>query len=336
MNIIGCDFHSRFQQIAMLDSETGEVVERRLEHAGGEARGFYEGLRKPARIGMESTGYARWFERMLSEMGHQLWVGDAARIRSMAVRKQKTDQRDAQHILELLVSNRFPRIYLSSLADRDVWQLLRHRDKLVKWRTSIRNQLHALAMGEGICRQRRLWSRGGRETLEGLKLEEWASRRRADLLELLDRLNPAIGEMDQAVAEAARERPEAVLLQRQLGVGPVISLAFVLMVGPVERFRTSRQLVSYIGLNPSENSSGGKQRLGSISKQGNSMVRWLLLQGAQTASRSDEDLLRNYRRLVARRGRAVAKVAMARRLAVRLYWMLREASQPPAADSHAG
>lgn len=336
MNIIGCDFHSRFQQIAMLDTETGEIVERRLDHGKGEARSFYQGLRKAARIGMESTGYSRWFERMLSELGHELWVGDAARIRSLVVRKQKTDQRDARHLLDLMLSERFPRIYLSSLRDRDVWQLLRHRDKLVRWRTSIRNQLHALAMGEGICRKRQLWSRGGREQLESLKLDEWASRRRADLLELLERLRPAIERMDQAVTDAAQACPEAMLLQRQVGVGPVTSLAFVLMVGRIERFRTSRQLVSYIGLNPSEHSSGGKQRLGGISKQGNSMVRWLLLQGAQTASRSDEDLLRNYRRLVVRRGRAVAKVAMARKLAVRLYWMLREASQPKAAGSHAG
>ena len=337
MNIIGCDFHSRFQQIAMLDTETGEIVERRLEHENGEARKFYDALSSPARIGIEATGYARWFERMLQEQKHELWVGDAAQIRAAMVRKQKTDSRDALHILELLLSNRFPKIYISKLEDRDVWQLLRHRCKLVRWQTSIRNQLHALAMGEGVCRKKKLWSRGGRKELDSLSLDAWASRRRSDLLELLDRLAPCIQELDQAVEEAAKDCPTAVLLQRQAGVGPVTSLAFALMVGPVERFGNSRRLVSYVGLNPREESSGGKQRMGAISKQGNSMVRWLLLQAAQTASRYDEDLRRDYRRLVSRRGRAVAKVAIARKLAVRLYWMLRQASeQLNAADSHAG
>ena len=89
MLIIGCDFHSRFQQIAMVDPQTGEVIERRLEHENGEARKFYAGLATPARVGMEATGYAQWFERMLAEQGHQLWVGDAAEIRAAMVRKQK-------------------------------------------------------------------------------------------------------------------------------------------------------------------------------------------------------------------------------------------------------
>ena len=107
------------------------------------------------------------------------------------------------------------------------------------------------------------------------------------------------------------------------GVGPVVSLAFVLTVGPVERFPNSRKLVSYLGLNPRENSSGGRQRLGSISKQGNSMMRWLLVEAGQTAARRDEELRRAYQRLKFRRVSGIAKVAMARRLAVRLYWMLR-------------
>jgi len=336
MIIIGCDFHSRFQQIAMLETETGEVIERRLEHETGEAREFYAALPGLARVGMEATGYARWFERMLAELKHELWIGDAAEIRARVVRKQKTDARDALHILDLLMGNRFPKICIAKPEDRDAWQLLRHRDKLVRFQTSVRNQLHALAMGEGICRKKKLWSPKGRTELEGLVLGEWAMRRRKDLLEMLDRLGPSIEELDQAVKQQAEKRSGAVLCMQQSGVGPVTSLAFVLMVGEVKRFRKSRQLVSYVGLNPSEDSSAGKQRLGSISKQGNSLVRYLLLQAAQTASRTDEELRRDYRRLVFRRGKAVAKVAIARKLAVRLYWKLRQAAPSDAAGSHAG
>ena len=94
MLTIGCVFHSRFQQIAMLDEQTGETVERRLEHETGEARAFYAALPAPALVGMEAEGYAHWFQGMLAEQRHELWVGDAAEIRARMVRKQKTDKRD--------------------------------------------------------------------------------------------------------------------------------------------------------------------------------------------------------------------------------------------------
>lgn len=334
--IIGCDFHTRYQQIAMLESETGAIVERRLQHENGEARAFYAALPAGTRIGMEATGYSRWFERMLASLGHELWIGDAAEIRARVVRKQKTDARDALHILDLLTADRFPKIWISKAEDRDGWQLLRHRDKLVRWQTAARNQLHALAMGEGLCRKKKLWSARGRQELEALQLGYWATRRRKDLLEALDHLAPSIAELDLAVKQQAEQRPAAVVLMQQAGVGPVTSLAFVLMVGPVERFANSRKLVSYVGLNPREASSGGQQRLGAISKQGNSLVRFLLLQAAQTASRKDAELRRDYQRLAFRRGKAIAKVAIARKLVVRLYWQLRKAGATPHPGSHAG
>jgi transposase len=328
MLIIGVDFHSRFQQIAMVDTETGELIERRLDHSNGEARKFYAELQKPVRVGMEATGYAQWFEGMLAQLGHELWVGDAAEIRAAMVRKQKTDVRDALHILDLLLANRFPRIWIPSPAERDLRQLLRHRHKMVGLRTSVRNQLHALAMGQGVYRKRKLWAAGGRAELEALALDLWASRRRRELLAMLDRLDPSLVELDRAVAKEAEQRPAARALMEQPGVGPVTALMFVLTIGPVERFRCSKQVVSYLGLNPRESSSGGRQRLGAISKQGNSMARFLLVEAAQTAARYDEELRRDYQRLKFRRGTAIAKVAIARKLAVRLYWKLRKQNNP--------
>ena len=182
MMIIGCDYHPRYQQIAMMDTETGELVERRLEHENGEARAFYASLPKPARVGMEATGYAQWFERMLAEQGHELWIGHASEIRAGVVRKQKTDARDAAHLLRLLLEKRFPRIWIPSPAERDTRQLLRHRYKLVCFRVSVKNQLHGLAMSQGVCRKKKLFTAKGREELEKLSLGPWASRRRQELL----------------------------------------------------------------------------------------------------------------------------------------------------------
>ena len=324
MRIIGCDFHTRYQQIAMLDTLTGELTERRLDHQSGEARAFYGSLPKPVRVGMEATGHAQWFERMLEEFGHELWVGHASQIRAGVVRKQKTDTRDAEHLLTLLREDRFPRIWIPSPVERDARQLLRHRHKLVGFRTAVKNQLHGLAMSQGMCRKRSLFTAKGRKDFAQLPLGPWASQRRQELLGMLDHLDPSIGKLDGAVEQQAQNHPAAARLMTHPGVGPVTALAFVLTLGPVERFRRSKRVVSYLGLNPSERSSGGHQRTGSISKQGNSMMRWLLVEAAHTAVRCDPELRRMYRRLKFRRGASVAKVAIARKLAVRLYWLLRD------------
>jgi transposase len=180
---------------------------------------------------------------------------------------------------------------------------------MVCLRTSVRNQLHVLAMGQGVYRKRKLWAAGGRTELDALALEPWASCRRQELLALLDRLDASLPELDRAVAKEAEQRLAARCLMEQPGVGPVTALMLVLTIGPVDRFQRSKQVVSYLGVNPRESSSGGRQRLGGISKQGNSMARFLLVEAAQTASRYDEELRRDYQRLKFRRDTAVAKVA---------------------------
>jgi transposase len=326
MMIIGCDLHTRYQQIAMLDTETDELVERRLEHESGEARAFYAALVSPVRVGIEATGHTHWFEAMLAELGHELWMGDAAKIRAAVVRKQKTDARDAAHLLDLLCSERFPKIWRPSGEERDLRQLVWHRQKLVWMRGAVKNQMHALAMGEGVCRKKKLFSAKGRKELEGLALGPWASYRRQELLRMFDELQASVARLDQAVEQAAKSQALAVRLMTHPGVGPVTSLAFVLIIGPIDRFQRSKQVVSYLGLNPQEHSSGGKQRLGSISKQGNPMLRSLLVEAGHTAARFDPQLRRVYQRLKFRRGASVAKVAVARKLAVRMYWMLRSAA----------
>ena len=309
MLIIGCDFHPGFQQVAIFDNLTGEVQEKRLQHRA-EAEQFYQSLGgQEVRVGMEACGHYPWFERLLGELGIELWFGDAARVRASVVRKQKTDRRDAEHLLHLLMEDRFPKIWVPSLEVRDVRQLLVHRHKQVQARTRTKNQLQAMALSCGVQKKRKLWTKVGREELEQLPLLPYAAERRKRLLEALDGLEAEISELDRRVSEEARQRPEAVRLMTHPGVGPVTSLAFVLIIGPVERFERSKQVVSYLGLNPQEHSSGGKQRLGAISKQGNPMMRSLLVEAGHTAARFDPALKRMYQRLKFRRGAAVADYA---------------------------
>ena len=215
MTIMGCDLHTRYQVVAWVDEETGEVQTRRLQHENGEAQAFYTGLGRGARVGIEATFPALWFERLLAECGHELWVGDAARIRASEVRQQKTDTRDAEHLLDLLRTNRFPRIWVPSLEERDLRQLLVHRMKLVRTRTTVKNQLHALAISQGVCRKRKLWSARGRAELEGLKLLPWATRRRQELLGWLEQLDRTVEELDRAVEQAAAGRADVESVSRR-------------------------------------------------------------------------------------------------------------------------
>jgi transposase len=144
------------------------------------------------RVGMEATGYARWFERLLAELGFELWIGDPAEIKAKRVKKQKFDREDARLLRRLLQENNFPQIWVPGPENRDLRQLLWHRHRLVQMRTRIMNQLHALAMNEGYRWKRKLFSEPGRVQLEKLALGPWASRRRQELLELLDRMNPTM------------------------------------------------------------------------------------------------------------------------------------------------
>lgn len=324
MNIIGCDLHSRMQVIAMLDTETGEVVEKRLEHESGEARAFYEGLKGPALVGIESTGYARWFAEMLAGLGHELVVGEAAKIRARETRKQKHDRRDAEHILNLLVRGDFPKIWLPPAEERDVRVWIEHRHQLVELRTRAQNGLQAIALSYGLRRRRRLWSAAGQQELQKLPLREAMARRRQDLVTLVRQLTVWAKELDQRIAEEVARREDARRLMTHPGVGPQTALATVLVLGPVERFPDDRHLTSYLGLIPQEDSSAGRQRFGHLTKQGNRLMRFLLVEAAGIATRYDAGLRRTYRRLAFRKGAAIAKVAIARKLAIRLYIMLRD------------
>jgi transposase len=326
MKIVGCDFHPSYQQVAVFDTLTGEVEELKLLHGNGEAERFYRELEAGALIGIEATGNSLWFEQLVESLGHELWFGDAAEIRARYVRKQKTDKRDAGHILKLLLEKRFPRIWVPNQQQRDVRQLLMHRHKLVQVRTRLKTELQHLALNQGVQKKRQLWNEKGRADLLNLPLQGWTKKRREDLLQLLGVVEPQV---EQLVTQAAAANPKALLLMSQPGVGPITALAFVMTIGEVARFQRSKQVSSYLGLIPSEHSSGSKRRLGSISKQGNVFLRTLLVEAAQSAVRHDPQLKKEYQHRCHHKARGIAKVATARKLAVRLYWMLKTSKPYP-------
>jgi transposase len=323
MLIVGCDYHPRWQQVAWFDTETGEIGEQKLMNGDGEAERWYRQLPVPSLIGLEATGNSQWFLDLLNQLGHEVWVGDAAEIRASYVRRQKNDRRDAGHVLKLLREGRFPRLWVPSAEQRDLRQLLIHRHKLVQIRSRVKNGLQHLAMNQGMQKKSRLWSVAGQKAFRQLPLVGWAQCRRQDLLQLLVYLDQQIAPLDRAAQQAAEQDPQARLLLTQPGVGPITALAFVLTIGDVTRFARGKQVASYVGLIPREHSSGGRQRLGAISKQGNRFLRMLLVEAVHSVVRLDEGFRKQYAHRCHSKAKGIAKVAAARKLAVRLYWMLR-------------
>ena len=243
------------------------------------------------------------------------WVGDAAQIRASYVRKQKTDRRDAGHILRLLMEGRFPRLWTPTAEQRDLRQLLIHRHKLVEMRTRVKNGLQHLALNRGVQKHRACGAFGG-----GLvwKNFPWKDGRRGEAKICWRCWSTGQHRWRTGCGgkRGGRANAESRLLMTQPGVGPVTALAFVVTIGDVSRFAHSGQVASYLGLIPREHSSGGKQRLGAITKQGNRFMRQLLVEAAQTACRLDDGFRKQYQARCHHKPKGVAKVAAARKLAV--------------------
>jgi len=219
MRLVGCDLHARKQQVAMLDSETGEVQEVELCHHGEDVERFYAALPRPATVAVESTGYALWFHALMRQLGHTLLVGDAAKIRAMVVRKTKTDRRDALHLLDLLKHDRLPAIWVPDPATRDLRALLAHRMRLVRMRTMVTNGLHAIALSYRLVGGSKQLTRARVAELQRLALPVHTGHRRDESLELLGWLDAHIRQLDNRVAEPADGDPGARQLLTHPGVG---------------------------------------------------------------------------------------------------------------------
>jgi transposase len=324
MRIIGCDLHARQQTVAMLDTTTGEVEKQTLRHEGSETREFYSALPRPVRVGIEATGSMQWFVNLMKELGIECQVGHPAKIRAAEPRKQKHDRRDADLILRLLAEDRFPSIWRPSKELLDLRALLLHRHQWVRMRTRIQNALQAIALANGLRRGPSLWSRAGQDTIASLPLSPHTAYRRSELQAMYGKFEEEIEKLNQRVQEQACGRSGARLLMTHPGVGPITALATDVFLGDPRRFADGKALASYVGIIPSEHSSGGRQRFGGLSKQGNPLLRFLWCEAAAHAVRRDPELQRFYRRKLTQKGLGKAKVAVARKLGIRLWIMLRD------------
>ena len=321
---IGVDLHVRTQTVCWLDTADGEEHQLTLDHERDDVRAFYSRFPVAALIGVEASGYSLWFHGIIEELGHQLLVGDALAIRQFARRRQKNDRRDAQLLLDLLRHGDFPAIHIPTPASREVLALLRYRHRLVRIRTMLRNGLQAVALSHRLRLGAKLFTAAGQQRLAALPLTGAFAVQRQHSLALLVALAEQIAAVEMQLQQRAQSDSRIARLRTHPGVGLLTSLAVVHALDPVSRFDRARRIAAYCGLDPREHSSGDTQRFGHISKQGNRLLRFLLIEAAHNAIRGDEHLRRFYFHLAATKNHAVAIVAVARKLVLRLYRMLRD------------
>jgi len=318
---IGVDIHARQQTLSYLDTSDGSTGLVELSHERDDIREYYSQFQGEVIIGIEACGYTNWFEELIEQLGHKLLVGDAAEIRRLARRRQKNDRRDANLILELLVHHEFPTLFRYSKESREVLRQLRYRHKLVKLRTMVVNSLHALAINAGLSLRAKLLTRDGRQQLRGLSLSAISQQQREELVSLADELTRRVGKVEQWLQAQAKHDVRVQRVQTHPGVGLLTSLCLVHTLGDSSRFSSLRKVAAYAGFDPMEDSSAERKAYGGISKAGSKLLRYLLVEAGQTAAKDDEQLKQFYRRLVPRRGKARAKVAVARKLLIRCFIM---------------
>ena len=283
-------------------------------------RSFYEQLPN-AVIGIEATCRGAWFEQLIEEFGHELRIGNPSLIRARS--RHKSDKRDAELILDLLLKDEFPALWRRSLKSLSVLEQIKFRHALVKHRTQVCNRLQALAQAAGLPK-RGIQTKTTRAALMAANFTDTQVFQRDQLLAMLEDLNSRIKLVEGWLEQRASVDARVKLLTTHKGVGKLSALAVVHILGDVSRFRSSKQAVAYTGLDPLERSSAGRMRFGSISKAESSALRHLLGQAMHAAIRYDGELKSFYKRLAARRSKSVAKDAATRKLLVRLFIMLRD------------
>ena len=319
---LGVDFHPHQQTVCWCAPQTGEIKLQTLRHGTEEVRTFYQQM-PPAIVGIEATAPATWFEQLLFDNHHQLLVGNPKLIRARATSRHKSDHRDAELLFDLLRRGEFPALWRRPPASTQLLEILRLRTQLVRQRTQTYNRLQALAQAVGLPKGR-MKTLVCQQRLRASELSEAPQLRRDQLFALLAQLDQQITELESWLQKQATTDDQVKLLLTQRGVGYLTALAVVHTLGEVKRFNSTRQITAFVGLDPLEQSSGGKQKFGAISKAGSPLTRFLLGQSANIASRFDPYFKSFYKRLVKKKPKAVAKTATARKLLVKLASMLRD------------
>jgi transposase len=321
---VGVDLHKSYAQVAVIE-ESGELKEFRVPTEAERVEEVFGALARPAYVAVEAQRSWYWFVDLLQRLGHEVVLSNPKQTKAIASARLKNDRVDACMLASLAKGDLLPTVWIPPPALREQKELLRHRWRLVRMRTSLKNALHALLAKHNLRPPgRRLFTQQGLRWLSQVPLAEGAGWMRNDGLSVLALLDEQITQLDQEVRSRGEQSEVVRLLTTLPGVGWLTALTVVSEVGEIERFPTSKHLCSYAGLVPRVRASGGRAHHGRITKEGPRMLRWILVEAASSAVRRPGPLQRHFRKLSAKRGRSVAKVAVARKMLGVIYHMWQE------------
>ena len=331
MRYVGVDVHKKFCQYAMIDDVGRIVGEDRFLNTDEAIQSFISMLVSygDVRVVMESTG-SLWVKLydIIEEHGLSAVLSNPYKTRLIAEARIKTDKLDARILAHLLRADLIPKCYVPSKKVREVRSLVRHRAKLSKTRTEIKNRIHALLDKhrlEAPCGE--LFSKEGLEWLKGLKLSSVDDAVLKSDLGILKALDEQVGYVESEIASIALKDPNVELLITMPGIDFYSAMVLSSEMGSIERFSTDKKLVAWAGMAPSLHQSGGVLRVGGITKEGNKMVRWIMVQAALNAIRSDAKLRAFYERYCSRKGHQKAIVAVAHEM-LRIVWFMLKRKEP--------
>jgi transposase len=322
---VGIDLHRSRSHVAVLDDEGSELLSRRILN---DPRTFLELLAEidgESKIALEATYGWEWLADLLEDAGYELHLAHPLRTKAIASARVKTDAVDARTLAHLLRTDLLPEAYIAPRELRELRDLLRHRVALTRMRSALKNRAGSILAKQGVKRPySNMFGPGGLRFLETLELPEAARRRLDSTLSLIGDFTREIDSTTREIDARATEDPYVEVLCQIRGVGRYIAMLVIAEVGDVTRFRTARQLCSWAGMTPTVRSSDQRTRLGHISHQGSPALRWALVEAAQHASRGGGPLRQAFERIAKRRGRQVAKVAVARKILTLCYYGLRD------------
>jgi transposase len=325
MNSVGIDLHKRRSHVAALDEQGGKLLSRRIDN---DPQTFLELLAEidgESKIALEATYGWEWLADLLEQAGYELHLAHPLRTKAIASARVKTDAVDALTLAHLLRTDLLPEAYIAPRELRDLRDLLRHRVALTHMRSALKNRVHALIARQGIRHQHTdLFGKAGLELLAALELREPPRRRLDSLLALICDFDREIAQTTREIDQRAKHDERVGVLCQIRGVGPYTAMLVIAEIGDITRFASARKLCAWAGLTPTIRSSDGKARLGHITRQGSRPLRWALVEAAQHNVRGGGPLREDFERISKRRGRKIAKVAVARKILTLCYYGLRD------------
>ncbi len=325
MNSVGIDLHRKRSHVAVLDEHGTQLLSRRIVNDPQMFLELLEGIDGESKIALEATYGWEWLADVLEEAGYELHLAHPLRTKAIAAARVKTDAVDARTLAHLLRADLLPEAYVAPRELRDLRDLLRHRVALTRIRSALKQRVGAILAKHGIQRPySNLFGPGGMRFLEELELRQGPRQRLDSLLSLISGFDREIDQTSAEIDRRAKADPYVEVLCQIRGIGRYIAMLVIAEVGDISRFPSARHLCAWAGLTPTVRSSDGKARLGHITGQGSPALRWALVEAAQHSARGSGPLRQAYERISKRRGKSVAKVAVARKILTLCFYGLRD------------